>query len=67
MVRWMSQLDKPRIWTLQMEGRTISIDANVFERMVRSAAIGGYDAAEKILTEAIQQGTVTIIKDKAQP
>jgi RHS repeat-associated protein len=67
MVRWMPQLDKPGIWTVQMEGRTISIDANVFERMVRSAAIGGYDAAEKILTEAIQQGTVTIIKDKAQP
>ncbi len=67
MVRWVPQLDKPGIWTVQMEGRTISIDANVFEIMVRSATIGGYDAAEKILTEAIQQGTVTIIKDKAQP
>jgi len=67
MVRWMPQLDRPGVWTGQMEGRTINIDANVFEKMVRSATIGGYDAAEKILLEAIQQGTVTVTKDQGPP
>ncbi|MDZ7296309.1 MAG: hypothetical protein ONB14_12920 [candidate division KSB1 bacterium] len=67
MVRWQIRLDRPGTWTFQMEGRTLNIDADVFEKIVRSIAIGGYDAAEQILLEAIQQGAVQVIEESVQP
>jgi hypothetical protein len=44
----------------------IGIPADVLEKMVRGATIGGYDFAEKILMEAIHQGTVMLINDNEQ-
>ncbi|MFZ1597649.1 MAG: RHS repeat-associated core domain-containing protein, partial [Anaerolineae bacterium] len=67
MARWQLRLDQPGIWTVKMEGRVLNIDADVFEKIVRSIAIGGYDAAEQILQEAIQQGLVDVVEETAQP
>ena len=67
MVRWQTRLGQPGSWTVRMEGRVTNIDANAFERVMRSLFIGSYDAAKEILLEAIQQGFVEVVEENTQP
>jgi len=66
-VRWQMRLDQPGVWTAQLEGRVIKMDADTFEKIVRAMAIGGYQFVEETLEEAIQQGTVQVLEEGTQP
>ena len=66
-VRWQMRLDQPGVWTAQLEGRVITMNAGTFEKIVRAMAIGGYQLVEETLEEAIQQGAVQVLEEGTQP
>ena len=65
MIRWEKVLDQPGRWTFRMEGRVIVIDANTLERVMRGMIQGGYEFAESVLLEAIEQGLVEVVEENS--
>jgi RHS repeat-associated protein len=61
MVRWEQYIDEPGKWVFRSEGRVIVMEAEFWEKMIRSFAQGGYSSAETLLVEAINQGTVEVV------
>ncbi|HNR97715.1 MAG TPA: RHS repeat-associated core domain-containing protein, partial [Anaerolineae bacterium] len=67
MVRYQIGLGSGGNWTVEMEGRAINAQATVMEQVLRALAMGAYDAAAELLKEGIQQGTVWVTEELAQP
>jgi len=61
MVRWEQYIDEPGKWVFRSEGRVIVMEAEFWEKMIRSFAQGGYSSAEALLVEAINQGIVDVV------
>ncbi len=61
MVRWEQYIDEPGKWVFRSEGRVIVMEAEFWEKMIRSFAQGGYSSVETLLIEAINQGTVEVV------
>jgi hypothetical protein len=67
MVRYQIDLGSGGNWTVEMEGRVINAQATVMEQVLRALATGAYDGAAELLKEGIQQGTVWVTEEPAQP
>jgi RHS repeat-associated protein len=62
-VSYLLNLDQPAVWVIQMEGRLIAIETNVFKELVRRLASGLYEAAEQLLMDALQQELVEVTEE----
>jgi RHS repeat-associated protein len=67
MVRYQIDLGSGGNWTVEMEGRVINAQATVMEQILRALAMGAYEGAAELLKEGIQQGTVWVTEEPAQP
>jgi RHS repeat-associated protein len=67
MVRYQIDLGSGGNWTVEMEGRVINAQATIMEQILRALAMGAYDGAAELLKEGIQQGTVWVTEEPAQP
>jgi ethanolamine utilization protein EutA (predicted chaperonin) len=67
MIRYQIDLGGGGAWTVMMEGRVINAKATIMEQILRALVMGAYDAAAELLKEGIQQGTVWVTEEAAQP
>jgi len=63
MARWSPHL---KAWTIRMKERTVVMDADIFERIVRTTILTGYGSAEEMLKEAVSQGTVRFFESEGR-
>jgi RHS repeat-associated protein len=66
MIRWEKLIDSPGKWVFRGEGRTVRIDADTVEKILRSGLQGAYKSAEALLLAGVNSGTVEILDEKTK-